>query len=73
MAVNAIVKNVKLQIKYLGEVKDGKQAYISKTYNKVKPEAADQDIYDAAGIIAGLQTKEIFSINKAEDSELVEA
>ncbi len=73
MAVNAIVKNVKLQIKYLGEVKDGKQAYISKTYNKVKPEAADQDIYDAAGIITGLQTKEVFSINKAEDSELVEA
>lgn len=73
MAVNAMVKNVKLQIKYLGEVLDGKQTYISKTYGKVRPEASDQDIYDVAGIIAGLQANAVFSISKAEDSELVEA
>ena len=73
MAIEAMVKSVKLQIKYLGEVQDGKQTYISKTYSKVRPQAADQDIYDVAGIIAGLQTKGVFSIGKAEDSELMEA
>lgn len=72
MAVNAMVKGVKLQIKYLGPVVDEKQTYISKTYSKVRPEALDQDIYDVAGIIAGLQTNGVFSIGKAEDSELVE-
>ncbi|NLM42726.1 MAG: DUF1659 domain-containing protein [Clostridiales bacterium] len=73
MAVEALVKNVKLQIKYLGPEVDGRQTYITKTYSKVKPEAQDQDIYDVAVILAGLQTNTVFSINKAEDSELVES
>ena len=72
MAVEAMVKSVKLQVKYFGEVLDGKQTFISKTYSKVSPEAADQDIYDVAGIIAGLQTKSLASVGKAEDSELAE-
>lgn len=73
MAVEAMVKGVKLQIKYLGQVVDGRQTYITKTYSKVKPEAPDQDIYDVAEVIAGLQTNAIYSISKTEDSELVEA
>lgn len=73
MAVEAMVKGVKLQIKYLGQVVDGRQTYITKTYSKVKPGAPDQDIYDVAEVIAGLQTNAIYSISKTEDSELVEA
>lgn len=72
MAVEAVVKSVKLQIRYLGQVLNGRQTYITKTYSKVKPEASDQDIYDVAGTIAGLQTNAVYSISKAEDSELIE-
>lgn len=72
MAVEAVVKSVKLQIRYLGQVVNGRQTYITKTYSKVKPEASDQDIYDVAGVLAGLQTNAVYSISKAEDSELIE-
>jgi len=73
MAVEAVVKSVKLQIRYLGQVVNGRQTYITKTYSRVKPEASDQDIYDVAGVLAGLQTNAVYSISKAEDSELIEA
>jgi len=72
MAVEAVVKSVKLQIRYLGQVVNGRQTYITKTYSKVKPEASNQDIYDVAGVLAGLQTNAVYSISKAEDSELIE-
>ncbi|SHI38357.1 DUF1659 domain-containing protein [Lutispora thermophila] len=73
MAVQAEVKSVKLQIKYLGEVVNGRQTYITKTYNRVKPNAQNQDIYDVGKIIAGLQTNPLYGISKSEDSGLSEA
>lgn len=73
MAVQAIVKGAKLKIKYLGEIKDEKQTYITKTYSNVNPKAADQDVYDVSGIISDLQTKVVHNVTKTSDAELVEA
>lgn len=72
MAVQAFIKATKLKIKYLGEVKDGKQTYTTKTYSNVNPQAADQDIYDVSGIISDLQTKVVYNVTKSSDAELVE-
>jgi hypothetical protein len=73
MAVETVITAAKLRIKYLGEEKDGKQTYISKTYSNISPEAADQDIYDVSGIISDLQTKAVYSVAKISDAELMEA
>lgn len=73
MAVTSTTKSVKLQVKYAGDVVNGKQTYVSKTYSKIKAAAADQDIYDVAKAIAGLQSKTLYSISKTHDSEIKEA
>lgn len=73
MAVQAIAKDAKLKIKYLGEIKNEKQTYITKTYSNVNPQAADQDVYDVSDVISNLQTKTVHNVTKTSDSELVEA
>lgn len=72
MAVQAVVKAARLRIKYLGEIVNEKQTFITKTYSNVNPQANDQDIYDVSDIISGLQTKTVFNVSKSSDTELVE-
>ena len=71
MAVDTIIAAQKVRISYLGEVKDGKQTFINKTYSNVKPEAEDEDIYDVSEILAGFQTKDVHSTVKISDVELI--
>ncbi len=73
MAVETTVMATKLRIKYLGEYVNGKQSYITKTYSNLDPEAQDQDIYDISEVLSGLQTKNVYSVCKAQDIELAEA
>lgn len=73
MAVETTVMATKLRIKYLGEYVNGKQSYITKTYSNLNPEAQDQDIYDISEVLSDLQTKNVYSVCKAQDVELAEA
>lgn len=73
MAVETTVMATKLRIKYLGEYVNGKQSYITKTYSNLNPEAQDQDIYDISEVLSDLQTKNVYSVCKAQDIELAEA
>ncbi len=73
MAVETTVMATKLRIKYLGEYVNGKQSYITKTYSNLNPEAQDQDIYDISEVLSDLQTKNVYSVCKAQDMELAEA
>ncbi len=61
----------KLKIKYQ-IVKDGKEAFKTKTYSKVRPEAEDTGLLQVAETIAGLQEKEVEAILKLEESKLDE-
>lgn len=70
MAVTLITKSLRLQLKYAGDVVDGKQTFISKTYSRIRPAAAEQDLYDVARAIADLQSKTLHSIHKLVDSEM---
>lgn len=62
----------KLQIKYIGDVVEGSQKYISKTYARLKPTANDQNIFDIANVIASLQTKTLYSLHKVVESNMIE-
>lgn len=70
MAVSLLTKSLRLQLKYAGDIINGKQTFISKTYSRVKPAAADQDLYDVAQVLANLQSKPLHSIHKLVDSEM---
>ena len=73
MAVQAVVTANRLRIKYVGDVVNEKQTFITKTYSNVSPHVDDQDIYDVFEIISGLQTKTVYSVSKSSDTELMEA
>ncbi len=72
MAVLGVIKAMRLRIKYLGDVVNEKQTFITKTYSNVNPEADDEDIYGVSEIISELQTKTVFNVSKASETELTE-
>ncbi|MCK9217710.1 MAG: DUF1659 domain-containing protein [Firmicutes bacterium] len=73
MAVQAVVTATRLRIKYLGDIVNEKQTFITKTYSNINPHVDDQDIYDVFEIISDLQTKTVYSVSKSADTELMEA
>ena len=72
MAVTATPKGVSVQIKYAGDVVNGKQTYISKTYSRIKSVAKNEDIYNVAKAISGLQSKTLYSVVTDRDTDLKE-
>ncbi|MEO1814547.1 MAG: DUF1659 domain-containing protein [Acetobacterium sp.] len=55
MAVSTDFLDTKIQIRSNHGMVDGKEKTTSRTYGDVRASATDQDIYDVAVIIAGLQ------------------
>lgn len=61
-----------LQLVYdMGTDEDGKKISRRRSYTNVKSEAADQDLFDVALAIAGLQTNVINQVLVNEKTELV--
>jgi hypothetical protein len=61
-----------LQLVYdMGTDEDGKKISRRRSYTNVKSEAADQDLYDVALAIAGLQSNVINQVLVNEKTELV--
>lgn len=61
-----------LQLVYdMGTDEDGKKIIRRRSYTNVKSEAADQDLYDVALAIAGLQANVINQVLVNERTELV--
>lgn len=61
-----------LQLVYdMGTDEDGKKISRRRSYTNVKSEAADQDLYDVALAIAGLQTNVVNQVLVNEKTELV--
>ncbi len=50
---------------------DGNPRYSSRTYSGVKTEAEDQDVYDIAMAFSELQIYPLVSINRVNETELV--
>ena len=66
MAVTTDFLEQKLQIRSNHGMVDGKEKITSRTYGDVKAAATDQDIYDVAQIIAGLQQPVMEEVIKQE-------
>lgn len=72
----AVVKNANGSVMALklqkGVTSTGAPAYVTRNY-PCKATAADQDIYDVAVAIAGLQNYPVDSIQRTDNANLVEA
>ena len=74
MAVEARPLNSTLQLTYdLGTDGDGKKLVRRRSYSNVKIDAAEQDLFDVAAAIAGLQSYPIEQIQVTDRKHLVNA
>lgn len=74
MAVEVRPLNSTLQLTYdMGSDGDGKQIYRRRSYSNVKVDAADQDVFDVATAIIGLQTYSSTQIQVTDRKHLVNA
>lgn len=62
----------RLRIRFeVGVDDEGNPRYSTRTYSGVKPAAADQDVYDIAAVLSGLQVYPMVSVTRVNESELV--
>jgi hypothetical protein len=73
MAVDSVKFGTKMVLKLDGGLDEKGQPVVkSKTYSNVNTLALDQDIYDVASGMAGLQTRTLQGVHKLEETVLVQ-
>lgn len=70
MAVVDIKENVRLKLELDGGMEGNKQIIKSKTFSKVKPEVDNENLYEVATSLAGLQNLPLFRVKKLEEIQL---
>ncbi len=74
MAVNKVPANSVLRLELqVGVSAGGNPVYRNRNLNNVKSAAADQDLFDVATALAGLQGYTLNSISRVDSAQLVEA
>ena len=72
MAITTIKEKTSLRLELDGGIVDGKQKIHPKSFTQIKTTAEDQDLYNAATAIAGLQDKSLLKVQRVETTTLIE-
>jgi hypothetical protein len=72
MAITTIKEKTSLRLELDGGIVDGKQKIHPKSFTQIKTMAEDQDLYNAAAAIAGLQDKSLLKVQRVETTTLIE-
>ncbi len=73
MAVNVTPLNSKLQMRFqVGLNEDGKPIIRSKTFGGLKSDALNENVYNAAQSLAGLQVNDVAAVRRIDEVELTE-
>lgn len=72
MAVIGIKEKTSLRLELDNGIVDGNQRVMSKTFSKIKTDAEDQDLHEAAIVLGSLQNKEVLNIRRIEEILLEE-
>lgn len=70
LKVNPMDSRLQIQFDY-GVNSKGKKVTHTKTFNKVKSSAADQDLFDFAQAVAGLTKDTVLSVKKVTTSSMI--
>lgn len=74
MAVNRVPGGSLLRmVLQTGTDAQGNPVYRNRSLRSVKPDAADQDLYDVAQVLAGLQEYPLARVERVDESQLVQA
>lgn len=72
MAVKDIKENVRLKLELDGGLVGDKEVIKSKTFSRVKPTVENEDLYNTAQSLGGLQTLPVVNVKRLEEIRLVE-
>ncbi len=71
MAIIAVKEKSTLRLELDNGIVDGKQKTLSKSFTKVKTDAADEDLHGTAVAISNLQSKDLIKVKKVEEVSLI--
>ncbi|HHV38342.1 MAG TPA: DUF1659 domain-containing protein [Tepidimicrobium sp.] len=72
MAIVGIKESVRLKLELDGGMDGNRQIIKSKTYSRIKPDAEDEDLYEVAASLVGLQTLPLSKVKRLEEIHLLE-
>ncbi|ABR46944.1 hypothetical protein Amet_0719 [Alkaliphilus metalliredigens QYMF] len=73
MPINIMNETSRVRLRFVDRIdEEGRERLVTRTYSNVKPEAADEALYNASATIVGLQSKPLKTIIRADEKELVE-
>lgn len=74
MAVNKVPGNSVLKLAlHVGDSATGAPVLRNRSLNGIKPAAVDQDLFDVAGALAGLQQYPLNGITRVDNGSLISA
>lgn len=71
MATVSVKEKTNLKLELDGGIVDEKQKIIMKSFSKVKTDALDEEVYDTALALQGLQQKDLLGVKKTEEIRLI--
>ncbi len=71
MAIRNIKEKTNLKLELDGGIVDEKQKIISKTLNKIKTDALDEELYETAIALGSLQIKDLLNVKRIEEMNLI--
>lgn len=71
MTIQVEKEKVSLRLTFDDGIVDGKQKLKSKSYNRIKETAGDENLFKTGQVLAGLQDKDLELISKIEVSSLL--
>ena len=72
MAIKTTKEKTNLKLQLDGGIVDERQRVISKSFTKVKAEALDEDLYEVAKALEGLQNNELLNVLRVEETSIEE-
>jgi hypothetical protein len=72
MAINTVREKVVLRLELDGGIVAGKQKISPKSYSQIKNDAMDENLYNAATTLAGLQQKDLLNVKRIETTNLIQ-
>ena len=71
MAIQTVKEKMTLKLELDGGIVAGKQKVDSKSFSQIKTTAVDEDLYNTATAISGLQEKNLLKVKKVETTDLI--
>ncbi len=72
MAVRSVKEKTNLKLELDGGMVGDKQKLISKSFAKVKVDSLDEELYEVAKALEGLQDKALVNVKRIEETSLKE-